>query len=30
MFEHLHVDPIKFDICSEEVGMKYTMFANAS
>lgn len=23
MHTHLHVDPVKFSICSEEVGMKY-------
>jgi serine carboxypeptidase-like clade II len=30
MFTHLHVDPIKFDICSDDVASKYKMHWNGS
>ena len=30
MFLHLHVDPVAFDICSDDVANKYQMNENAS
>ncbi len=30
LFEKLHVNPVHFTECSDEVEKKYTMFANAS
>lgn len=30
MMEHLHVEPIEFNICSDEVAAKYTMDPKAS
>lgn len=30
MFTNLHVDPVKWDICSDRVAQKYQQFPNAS
>ena len=30
MFEYLHVDPVSYDICSDQVASKYKSFPNAS
>ena len=30
MFLHLHVDPIKYELCSDDVANKYVMNEDAS